>query len=162
MGEQIKLIKDYPEYVINDKGEIKRFGKTLKPSITPKGYLRIRLSKNNVVKNFFVHRLVYQTFKGDIPPGYFVNHIDENKLNNSIENLNLMTCKENDNWGTRNQKVGRTSKVYILQKTKDGEVINRYKSSRKIFDTTEFDYINVLRCCKGQRKTHKGYLWEFE
>jgi hypothetical protein len=162
MSEQFKQIKEYPEYVINDKGIIKRNGKVRKPTITPKGYLRIRLSNNNVVKNFFVHRLVYETFIGDIPNGYYVNHIDENKQNNSIDNLNLMTNKENDNWGTRNSKIGRTSKQYILQKTLDGTIINRYNSSRVIFKTTDYDYINVLRCCKGQRKTHKGYLWEFD
>jgi hypothetical protein len=162
MSEQFKQIKEYPEYVINDKGIIKRNGKALKPTLTPKGYLRVRLSKNSKVKNYFVHRLVYENFVGEIPNGYFVNHIDEVKTNNTIDNLNLMTVKENDNWGTRNTKIGRKSSVYIMQKTIDGEIVKTWNSSKKLFTNTEFNYNNVLRCCKGERKTHKGFLWEFQ
>ena len=157
-----KLIKNYPNYTISSDGVIKRNGKALKPTLTPKGYLRVRLSKNNKVKNYFVHRLVYENFVGEIPNGYSVNHIDEVKTNNTIDNLNLMTVKENDNWGTRNTKIGRKSKKYILQKTLDNEIVNRYNSSKKIFDTTIFNYFDVIRCCKGERKTHKGFIWEFD
>lgn len=159
---EFKKIKNYPEYEINDKGVVRRYGKIKKQSVTPKGYLRIRLSKNCVLKNFFVHRLVYETFIGEIPKGYYVNHIDENKQNNSVENLNLMTPKENDNWGTRNSRIGRVSNKYILQKTFEGEVINKWNSSKKLLAKEGFSYDNILRCCKGLRKQHKGFLWEFE
>lgn len=157
-----KQIKNYPDYTISDKGEIQRYGKTLKPATTPKGYLRVQLSKDNKQKMFFVHRLVYETFVGEIPTGLFVNHIDENKQNNSVENLNLMSAKDNDKWGTRNSKVGRKSKVYILQLSKDGEIIGRFNSSKKHFESLGYSYSNILRCCKGEGKTHKGYLWKFE
>ena len=162
MSEQFKRIKDYPEYEINDKGVVRRYGKIRKQTLTPKGYLRIRLSKGCVIKNLFVHRLVYQTFVGEIPEGYFVNHIDENKQNNSVENLNLMTSKENDNWGTRNSRIGCKSKVYILQKTFDGEVVNRWNSSKKLLSKEGLCYTCILRCCQGLIKHYKGFRWEFE
>lgn len=66
------------------------------------GYLYVNIRG----KSFRVNRLVYMTFVGDIPEGLEVNHIDEDKHNNCIWNLNLMTRKENCNWGTRNIKIG--------------------------------------------------------
>lgn len=63
-------------------------------------YDRIGLSKNGVVKHYSVHRLVWEAFNGPIPEGMQVNHIDENKRNNSLDNLNLMTPSENHRWGT--------------------------------------------------------------
>ena len=51
-------------------------------------------------KSFRINRLVYMTFVGEIPDGMEVNHIDEDKHNNCVWNLNLMTKKENIRWGT--------------------------------------------------------------
>ena len=51
-----------------------------------------------------VHQWVYLTFVGDIPEGMQVNHIDEDKHNNRLDNLNLKTPKENTNWGTGNAR----------------------------------------------------------
>ena len=61
-----------------------------------RGYLRATIGGVNKG----VHQWVYLTFVGDIPEGMQVNHIDENKHNNRLDNLNLMTPKENIRWGT--------------------------------------------------------------
>ena len=56
-------------------------------------------------KLYQVHRAVYETFSGDIPQGYQIDHIDTNKLNNSLDNLRCVTPKENsNNLLTRNHK----------------------------------------------------------
>jgi len=55
------------------------------------GYYKVKLSLNGKIKAYYVHRLVYQMFKGDIPYGMQVNHIDENRTNNNIDNLELLT-----------------------------------------------------------------------
>ena len=57
------------------------------------------------MKAFLVHRLVYATFVGEIPDGLQVNHIDECKENNVLSNLNLMTAKENTNWGDEKREM---------------------------------------------------------
>lgn len=57
-------------------------------------------------------RLVYMAHKGLIPKGLQVNHKDEDKENNCIENLELMTQKENCNYGTRNQRISQTKRLY--------------------------------------------------
>lgn len=63
-------------------------------------------------KYMLVHRLVYMAHKGLIPKGLQVNHKDEDKENNCIENLELMTQKENCNYGTRNQRISQTKRLY--------------------------------------------------
>ena len=73
-------------------------------TLNHKGYKLCYLCKKGITRTFAIHRLVYISFNGLIPEGKVVNHIDENKLNNSLSNLNLLTPKENANWGTAIQR----------------------------------------------------------
>lgn len=80
--------------------------KVLKPAIN-KGYLQVELRKDGKRKGFLVHRLVVTSFIGPIPKGMEVNHINEDKRDNRLENLELVTHKENINFGTRNERVAK-------------------------------------------------------
>ena len=83
----------------------------LKPQVAHDDYLRVAMCKNNKVKVNFVHRLVWTTYhQMEVPEGKQVNHIDEHKDNNSYLNLNLLTPKENSNWGSRNKRVSESMK----------------------------------------------------
>ena len=114
-----KPVKGYEEWAeISNYGQIHRFekeyycGKNHKTkriqeetwtygSENDKGYLYVGIGN----KKIRVNRLVYMTFYDcDIPEGLQVNHIDENKHNNRLDNLNLMTPKENTRWGTGNAR----------------------------------------------------------
>lgn len=59
------------------------------------GYLQVGLSKNGQRKRFYIHRLVWTTFKGKIPEGYEIHHLDNDKSNNDVSNLALVTRAEN-------------------------------------------------------------------
>ena len=59
---------------------------------------------------FMLQRVIYYYFKGDIPDDMKVNHIDENKFNNSIDNLNLLSHTDHCNWGTRNERISNALK----------------------------------------------------
>ena len=97
-------------------------GKILKTRQTGKKYLSAFLSKNNILKKFFVHRLVAEHFIDKINfkcmpsedrasinlENLFINHIDENPLNNRVENLEWCTIKYNNNYGTRKEKFNNT------------------------------------------------------
>lgn len=83
--------------------------KILKPQIN-RGYYRVNLYKNSIQKNYRVHRLVWEAFNGTIPENMHVNHINEIKTDNRLSNLNLMTARENINWGTRNERAGKVLK----------------------------------------------------
>lgn len=112
VGERWKDIKDFPNYQISNYGRVKskeritkvgiknvkqviRKEKILKPLKITKGYLGIRLYNNSNAKTFKIHRLVATYFipnPNNLPQ---VNHIDGNKENNFVNNLEWCTCNEN-------------------------------------------------------------------
>lgn len=131
------------------------------------GYWKVGLTDNNGVgKTFFLHRLIWKIVNGVIPNGMQVNHIDENKDNNSIVNLNLMTPKENTNWGTGTERSSKT-RLNLPQMSKsiiglkDGE-IKLYFSSTQEAGRNGFQHSHISKCCKGIHNHHKGYQWQYQ
>lgn len=137
-----------------------------------KGYYYVELWKNNIRQTFRVNRVVYETFIGSIPYNYEVNHIDEDKSNNSVWNLNLLTAKDNANWGTRNERMIDTrnknkslnSEKAVLQYTKDGQFVAEYKSLIEAERQTKIKWTNISRVCRGVcgHKTAGGYIWKYK
>lgn len=94
-------------YTISSKGEIvskprpggnnsTKKSKTMKPFNNGLGYLQVNLTDGSGVrKKYYVHRLMWITFKGPIPEGYEIDHIDCIKSNNFIDNLQLLTRADN-------------------------------------------------------------------
>ena len=134
----------------------------LKPCKISKGYLHVCLWKDGKYKNFFVHRLVYEAFNGAIPDGIQVNHIDEDKTNNRLENLNLMTCRENNNYGTRNQRAAEKLSQTVLQLTYPGlEFMCEWPSTCEA-GRHGFNQSCVVSCCNGKYKSHKGVTFRYK
>ena len=108
-------------YRVSNLGRVKSFyglkEKILKPGILNNGYYRVILCKQSVKKTYLVHRLVWETFNDTIPEGLQVNHINEIKTDNRLSNLNLMTQKENINWGTRNERIAKKTNKWEMLKT---------------------------------------------
>ena len=106
-------------YQVSNLGNVKslsKFHKTkngyyskehnIKQFYNERGYAMVGISKEWKKKKIFVHRLVVETFlpnPNNLPQ---VNHKDENKNNNCVNNLEWCTCKYNCNYGTRNQRIG--------------------------------------------------------
>lgn len=93
--------KDIPNY--EGLYEVSNFGNVysvrkkirLKPGDNGYGYLSVVLCKNGIQTNYKVHRLVMLAFIGEPPAGCEVNHIDGNKSNNRLDNLEYITSSEN-------------------------------------------------------------------
>lgn len=122
------------------------------------GYLQVGLYKNGKTDSTFVHRLVAQTFLPNPENLPEVNHIDEDKTNNRVDNLEWKSHKGNCNHGTRNQRVAKTKSKPILQFTLDGILVKEWPSTREC-GRNGFDQSTVSACCRGKRKTHKGFKW---
>lgn len=133
-------------------------GRILKQFKNKRGYLYVGLSKGNEIKRLRVHRLVYEAFKGEIPERLQVNHINEDKTDNRLENLNLMTSKENTNWGTRNQRISEKRSDPVLQLTLDEVLVNEWSSAQEA-GRHGFTFSSIRACCNGRLKSHKGFLW---
>lgn len=164
----IEYWKDIPgyegEYQASNLGRIRslKYGKytILKESNHKKGYRRVVLCKDGNRKDYQVHRLVWEVFKGPIPDGMQVNHIDENTSNNNLDNLMVCTPKENNNWGTHNEKMANTKKKHIFQYDVEGNLVNEWCSISETINNG-FNPSAVSMCCLGERKTHGGYKWAY-
>lgn len=112
-----KLINGYTNYEIDTEGNIYNLNtkKYLKGSIGEHGYKYYRLSKEGKKKMFYAHRLVAETFipnENNLP---VVNHIDGNKLNNNVNNLEWVTYSENTQHWKDNTKITRKATVYYTE-----------------------------------------------
>ena len=148
-------------YMVSNWGRVKsiKFGKEriLKPVTNSSGYLLVHLCKDGKVKSFTVHRLVAEAF---IPNPYNlpqVNHRDENKLNNNVDNIEWCTNEYNINYGTRTERYSKP----VLQYTLDGEFVREWPSAREC-GRNGFNPRHVGDCCRSERKTHKGFIWRYK
>ena len=156
--------KNFNKYEVYSDGRIWSYSrnKFLKPQTTKNGYKQILLSDNEGnIKMYLVHRVVYQAVTGEeIPSGFDVNHINENKEDNRFENLNLMTRKENINFGTRNQRCRKQVGAF-----KDGKLVLSFQSTIEA-QRQGFKQSNVSACCRNcfnrpGNNVYKGYEWRF-
>lgn len=183
-GEVWVDVPDYEGiYSISNKGRIKSLSriknsgtrleyiskeKLLKPSITKDGYLTVYLCKNGITKSYALHRLVAIAFidnKGELSD---VNHKDENKLNNSADNLEWCSKAYNTAYGTRTQ---RTSKR-IQQLTLDGKYIKTFNSVKEASRVLGIGSSNIHNCAINKTITKNGnkyicrsaggFIWKYE
>lgn len=152
----------------NGRGIMVYKGKYLKTSKDRDGYLHVRLCKDGIPEKYRISRLVYFTFNPDADTKLQVNHIDEDKLNNRLDNLNLMTCKENNNWGTRIERFIKKIRNHksmsksVLQFDKNGNFIKEWISANEVGRILKLHQPNISRCCKGERKTCGGFIWRYK
>ena len=157
-------------YEVSNWGRVKslKFGKEriLKPGTNKYGYLIVILCKNGKVKSFSVHRLVAEVFIPN-PHNYpCVNHKDECKTNNNVNNLEWCTYTYNNNYGTKIERISKnrdTSKYFkpILQYTLDGVFVREWKSIAEA-GRNGFNQGHITDCCRGVRKTHKGFIFKYK
>ena len=153
-------------YMVSNWGRVKsiKFGKEiiLKQHINIKGgYYYVCLLKNGKHKNYYVHRLVAEAF---IPNSYNlpqVNHRDENKLNNNVDNLEWCTNEYNHNYGTINERISQSQSKPVLQYDLNGNLIKEWKSVNEC-GRNGFNQGDICKCCNGKRKTAKGFIWVYK
>jgi len=133
----------------------------MKLSLTNKGYLDVKLTKNRKSKHFQVHRLVAQTFISNPKNLSIVNHLDENPLNNNADNLEWTTTKENINYGTRTLRAKIKMSKKVNQYTLDNNFIRTWNSMQDIERETNYYASSICLCCKGKRKKAHGYVWKY-
>lgn len=168
-------IRSKDRYKRNNNGVMLLKGRILKPLPNNRGYLRITLNDNKSKKHFFVHRLVALHFVDNPAPdtNNVVNHIDSNYLNNSANNLEWTTTRGNMQHAIAKGRMKRTSEwLRHLRETneKNGTPVVgvNIKTNEKIYfaclndcRSKGFQPSCVCNCCKGIRKTHKGFEWRY-
>lgn len=168
-----EIWKDVPEYEglyqVSNFGRVKSFRESskfkkpkeliLKLSLINSGYAVVTLYKETNKRKFQIHRLVASVFLPNPLNLPCVNHKDENKLNNCVDNLEWCTYEYNNNYGTARIRFSYTKSRPIQQKTLEGYPLAKYESIRIASELLKIDYANILLWCN--KGIGGGYIWEF-
>ena len=140
----------------------------IKPTIAKNGYYRVSLCKEGKTKYRNLHKLIAETFISN-PEGYkYINHIDGDKLNNNLKNLEWCTqshnTKEAFRIGLHKKYFGADNKrsKKIIQYDLHGNFIKEWDYMTKITEELGFDYTNISKCCSGVYKKSHGYIWKYK
>lgn len=155
-----KQIKDFPNYEVSSDGQVKSFAQTkpkiLKSALTGSGYSFVSLGRRN---QHMIHRLVAQAFIPNPDNLPQVNHINEDKTDNRVENLEWVTPKENANHGTgiarKIEKQRMPVKAICIETGQELIFESMMDAERNGFYSG-----HISACVKGKHKSHKGYTWE--
>ena len=155
-------IKNYEGlYAVTPEGEVYGYKRRrfLKPQCEKNGYLRVNLYKDGKMKHYCVHRLVAEAYLPNTENLPQVNHKDENKANNCLQNLEWCDSKYNINYGTGVTKRSNKLKIPILQYSLDGEFIREWPSATDVGRAVKG---SICGCLKGRHKTALGYIWKYK
>lgn len=174
-GEVWKDIPNYGgKYKVSNKGRVKslkyRKERLMRFDESRDGYYRVTLYKNDKTHREFVHRIVYRVFVGELPrydvesggDAFVINHKDENHKNNSIENLEVITVKANNNYGTKGKRISIAKSKKVYQYSLCGKFIREWDSITQAKKIGGFSDSLIVRVCRHQRNKHKGYIWSYE
>lgn len=163
-------------YAVSNLGRVKSLGGSsykkhdiiLRQHVTGNGYLTVRLCKYGCVKNRRTHKLVAEVFLPPIDGFDEINHLDEDKFNNTVGNLSRCDRSTNVNYGSRNLVVAYKlmnrqdhSKV-VLQVDNDGSVILRFRSTHDAAKSLGCWPSQIARVCRGERTNYKGMKFRYE
>lgn len=165
MIEVWKDIKEYEGlYQVSNFGRVKSLSRKndiiMRPSCGE--YKRVNLRKNGKYKSFYVHRLVAQNFIPNLKNKPQVNHKDENKYNNCVNNLEWCTHIENMNYGTKRERESKVkTRYHVLQYDLKNRLIKKWNNLREIMLNTKYDRNYISKCCTNKIKTAYGYKWKY-
>ena len=158
-------MKEYDGFLVDNEFNIysKRSGRKLTPSVGSDGYLQVQYrTGNNVSHHNRVHVIFAHCFIPN-PDNYkYVNHIDSNKLNNSLDNLEWCTNSYNVYHGWHSGNRIHKNNTAIVVKTLDGFYMGTYKSIRECARELKLDRHKIARVLKGELKEdYLNYLFSY-
>ena len=149
----MKDIENYEGlYAVTSCGKVwsyksKRF---LRPYANTDGYQRISLCKNGEVKKYYIHRLVAEAYLPNPENLPQVDHIDNDKTHNYLNNLQWITNRDNSR---------KANNKPILQYDLDGNFVKEWNCAA---DVGKEASVNICNCLKGRQKTACGYIWKYK
>lgn len=187
--DKVNLI-DFSKYTISKEGTIfsNKYNRYMLGTPDKKrGYLTIYMCcKDGKPRNFYFHRIIWIYFNGEIPKGLELNHKDENKFNNSLDNLELLNHTDNINYGTRTKRAAKTNSFVQKGKTLSDEHIEKLRKAsakrrtpiiqydlktnkpirkwdclKDIQRELNFEPTHISQCCKGIYSQAYSYGWKY-
>lgn len=157
------IIQDFPNYSIFKDGTVINniSGKALKPVEGRNGYKVVNLYKNKMRSQFYIHRLLAIHFINNPQNFPYINHKDENKSNNSLDNLEWCTASYNLNYGTRSIRQAQTQ-GHSVKAFKNGILVGSFYSEKQCARELNINSSHVSQAVRGLRKTAGGYTFEYD
>lgn len=150
-------VDGYPNYAVSNLGRVVNIqrDRILNPRPNVEGHLRVSLSQEGIVRDFYVRRLVAGAFFVDYDPRQQVFHLNDDKEDNTVTNLRLRKrtpLPANSVIGTRKQ----TGRQVLVVET--GDV---YRTARDCARYIGGDYGSVYACLRGDRNSHMGFTFRY-
>ena len=156
-----KKIKENSMFLISKQGTVYSLKNNILRTIdnNPTGYSRTCIpTPDNKNKKFYVHRLVADAYIPN-PNNYSqVNHIDLNKHNNNVDNLEW--CSESMNMKHNAKNKPQFSRK-VEQYDANNNLLNSFVSVKEASDYSKLDNTSIIHCCAGRRKTGGGFVWKY-
>ena len=178
MEEIWKDVKGYEElYQVSNYGQIRSVDRTvgyrykgkqriykgrMLKQVVRNGYLSVSLSKENKLKQKNIHRLVAEAFLPNPFNLPVINHIDENKKNNMVSNLEWCSCAYNTNYGSGRKKQAESQQKVVLQYDRSGNLLNQYPSATIAALKNGYNLKTISQCCRGHIKSAYNYIWMYK
>lgn len=180
MGESWRPIEGFPNYLVSNKGRVYSLprprydkpnyiqkGRLLSPRLGGHGYYYVGLCDKGNVTTKTVHRLVAEAFLPNPNDFECVNHRDECRVNNFVENLEWCTTAYNVTYGgairkrqARFHAIGITKG--IEQYDKEGNYIGSFSSVSEAARSIGRKPGGITNCCKGNRNSAYGFVWKYK
>ena len=159
--EKYIIINEFDNYGISNLGNIKNIknGNLLTPYLNKNGYLTYTFCQNGIKKTFRIHRLVALHFIPNPNNLPYVNHIDGDKTNNRVENLEWCTAKENDNHA-RETDLKNQEKPVIAENIETKETMT-FKSVTEAGAILGINKGTISKVLNGKRNQTHGYKFYF-
>ena len=169
MEEEWRDIKDYEgKYQVSNLGRVKSLNyhrdnreQILNTNSDRYGYLKVILYKNGKGKSYTIHKLVAEAFIPN-PNNYpIINHKDENKQNNRVDNLEWCTYQYNNTYGTRLERASKKISGAKSSTARKVECITtgiQFKTIKEASKYYKISNTHIGQCCKGERKSAGKYM----
>ena len=156
--------KDVPGYeglyLVSDRGRVLGIKRGLQsPATDEYGYLRTSLCKDGEMRSFYVHRLVALAFIPNPEGKETVNHLNEDKQDNRVENLEWASVPENNTYGGRIARASASRKRAVIATDADGHEY-RFDGIVDAVSKLGVQKSSILKCCRGLQHTAGGFTWK--
>lgn len=161
--EEVWKSIDGSNYEVSNYGKIRNANSNLirRQHTSKDGYYRVGIRINGKLKTSTIHRLVAEAFIPN-PHNYTsVNHIDECKANNRVDNLEWCTPGYNTTYGTAVVRASLGRGKRVLQFNRNGDYVSEYPSPTEAQKITGVSRAAIYRCCRGNFRTGCGYVWKY-
>ena len=152
-------VKSLERTIWNNGGLYKKSERILKAYDNGHGYLRVELYKEGNREQPLVHVLVATAFLDNVDNLPEVNHKDEDKTNNCVENLEYCSRLYNNTYNGRAKKIGKKNSKPVFSVNKESGLIMWWESIMEASRQTGISQGNISNCCQGKAKSAGNHIW---